>query len=308
MKKRLKSVGDYGVYLLVRLFVCMLQAISLESGRRLAAWLAGLFTDRLPARQKLVEKNLRTAFPEMSAAERHDLLRRMWEHLFLMLVEIAHAPRKIHESSWPRNARLVNVRRLLSYLRQDRPLIIVTGHFGNFEMGGFLFGLLGYPTHSVARTLDNLYVNDFVKRFREKTGQFLISKNEGYEDILDVLRANGMMAFLADQSAGPKGCFVDFFDRPASVYKAIALMSLQFDAPISVCTSTRIEGEPLRFRMHASAYLDPRDLPEGVGNIKEITQWYTTELEKEIREYPEQYWWIHNRWKDTPRSKTREGQ
>lgn len=301
MRNIVVTARDYTLYLLLRTLVCILQAVPLSTGRRIARGLASLFTDYLPARQKLLKKNLEIAFPELDAAQQRELGRRMWEHLFLMLVEIAHAPRKVREMNWRRHMHLVGVRPLLAYLRQDRPVIIVTGHYGNFEMGGYLLGVLGYPTHSVARTLDNRFVNDFVKRFREKTGQFLISKNEGYEDILEVLASNGTMAFLADQSAGPKGCFVDFFGKPASVYKAIALLSLQYDAPIVVCASTREPDRPLFFRMHAAARLDPRDLPEDIGNIKEVTQWYTSQLEERIREHPEQYWWIHNRWKDTPR-------
>ncbi len=292
---------DYLVYLCLRILICVIQGMSLPMGYASAAILARLFTDYLPARQELLRENLGIAFPELTEKQRHTLIFRMWRHLFMMLVEIAHAPRKIRECNWPHNARLVGVRPLLSYLRQNRPVIIVTGHYGNFEMGGFLLGVLGYPTHSVARTLDNRFVNDFIKRFREATGQFLISKNEGYEDILRVLENKGTMAFLADQSAGPKGCFVDFFGQPASTYKAIALLSMQYDAPIVVCASTRDEDGDLFFRMHAAAHLDPRDLPEGIGNIKEITQWYTGQLEERIREYPEQYWWIHNRWKEKPR-------
>ena len=296
--KYVQNALDYAAYLILRIVICVMQSLSLETGHTFAKGLAFLFTEILPARQKLLRENLTIAFPGMTDAERHRIGRKMWEHLFLMLVEIAHAPRKVRERNWADHVRLVGVRPLMAYLRQDRPVIVVTGHFGNFELGGFLLGVLGYPTHSVARTLDNRYVNDFIKQFREATGQFLISKNEGYEDILHVLENKGTMAFLADQSAGHKGCFVDFFGKPASTYKAIALLSLQYDAPIVVTAATRVNWTPLQFQMCASAELDPRHLPEGIQNVKQITQWYTHELEKLITKQPEQYWWIHRRWKD----------
>jgi KDO2-lipid IV(A) lauroyltransferase len=190
----------------------------------------------------------------------------------------------------------------MSLLHQNRPVILVTGHFGNFEIGGFSLGILTYPSNSVARTLDNPFLDQFIREFRESTGQFLISKNGGSPDILRVLNHNGLMAFLADQSAGQKGCKVDFFGKPASTFKAIALLSLQFNAPIVVCYSLRDTDEqgnflPMRFNMHITGVFDPINMPPELQNVKEITQWYTHKLEEGIRQYPEQYWWLHRRWK-----------
>ncbi len=221
----------------------------------------------------------------------------MWEHLFLLVAEVAHSPRKIRESNWREHIRLINIPPLHELLVGGRPLIIVTGHFGNFEAGGYILGLLGYPTYSIARTLDNRYLDRFVREFREATGQFLISKNEGYDQILETLERKDVVTFLADQSAGRKGCWVEFFNREASAYKAIALLSLQYDAPIVVCFATRRENRPLHFDLEVAAVFDPRNPLPGVSNVKEITQWYTTVLEDGIRKNLEQYWWLHNRWK-----------
>ncbi|GHT20042.1 hypothetical protein FACS1894189_8980 [Planctomycetales bacterium] len=179
---------------------------------------------------------------------------------------------------------------------------MVTGHFGNFEIGGFSLGVLTYPSHAVARTLDNPFLNEFVKNFRESTGQFLIDKNGGSPEIVRVLDQNGLMAFLADQSAGRKGCMVDFFGKPASTFKAIAVLSLQFNAPIVVCYSLRQRDDsnqfiPLKFKMHITGILDPLALPPEIQNVKEITQWFTHQLEAGIRRNPDQYWWLHRRWK-----------
>lgn len=199
--------------------------------------------------------------------------------------------------------RLVGVEQLHPYLCDDRAVMLITGHFGNFELGGYTLGLLGYPSYAVARTLDNPFLNEYVKQFREATGQFLVSKNSGPEPVMEVLERHDTMCFLADQSAGRKGCWINFFNREASAYKAIALLGLQFDAPLAVCYSVRREGIPMQFELHVRGIYDPRDPLPGVENIKEITQWYSSLLEEGIREYPEQYWWIHNRWKDYGRKK-----
>ncbi|MDR0608544.1 MAG: lipid A biosynthesis acyltransferase [Planctomycetaceae bacterium] len=295
-------VIDYLVYLLIRVLFCVVQSLSLRVGHTLARGLAWLFTYLIPIRRSLLHENIQTAFPEKTPEERQQLILLMWEHLFLMGIEIALANRKIHNLNWKSYIQLTGVLPLLSLLHQNRPVILVTGHFGNFEIGGFSLGILTYPSNSVARSLDNPFLNRFIKDFRESTGQFLVSKNGGAPDILRVLEHNGLMAFLADQSAGPKGCMVDFFGKPASTFKAIALLSLQFNAPIVVCYSLRKinengEFEPMNFEMFITGILDPLHLPPDIQNVKEITQWYTLKLEEGIRNRPEQYWWLHRRWK-----------
>ena len=289
--------ADYLVYLLVRCFICFVQALRIETCHAVAKGLAILAADVLGLRRKLVEENLRHALPELSEEERKELTLKMWEHLFLLVTEVAHTPRAIREENWQKHIQLFNADKIFPLLNGDRPLILVTGHFGNFEIGGYALGLLGYPSHAVARTLDNPFLHRFVKEFREATGQYLVPKKDGYEQILEVLQNNGIMAFLVDQHAGAKGCRVHFFHRDASAYKAIALLSLQYHAPIVVCYATRPNNFPLHFDMHVAGVYDPDDPTPGITNIKDITQWYTSLLEEGIRKCPEQYWWIHDRWK-----------
>ncbi len=295
---RRKTVIDYLLYLVVRVFICVVQAIRLETGIALADAFAWLACDVLRLRAKVVDENLRYAFPDLEEKQRRQLARRMWRHLILLVLEIAHVPRKIHHTNWRKFVRVRNVEPLLRLFLENRPVVVVTGHFGNFEVGGYMLGLLGFPTHSVARTLDNQYVNDFLEQFRGATGQHIIPKNGGYDQILEVLASRGTMAFLADQSAGPKGCWVDFFGRPASTYKAIALLALEHDAPIAVCYARRL-NRPMQFEMVVSDIIDPRDTAGQVATVKDLTQWYTHKLEEAIRTNPEQYWWVHRRWKDT---------
>ncbi len=296
---------DYAVYLAVRIFICVVQAISLEMGQRLAHSLAWLAADVFRIRATVVDENLAYAFPQCPPAERRQLARQMWEHLFLLVLEVAHAPRKIHETNWRHYVRLSGTDPLVRALLDDRPLVLVTGHFGNFEIGGFMLGVLGFPTYTVARNLDNPYLDRFVGRFRRATGQYLIPKNGGYEQILAVLARGGAISFLADQYAGPKGCWVEFFGRKASAHKGIALLALEHDAPVAVCCARRLD-QPLHFELHVEGIVDPRKTDSNVGTIHLMTQWYTSRLESMIRQAPEQYWWLHRRWKD-PRGSGRTG-
>ena len=293
-----KNIVDYLAYVVVRIFVCVVQATRIETGHAVARWLAWMAGDVLHIRNKVVSENLRHAFPELSQQERDSITRQMWEHLFLLVVEVAHTPRKIHETNWRDHVRLDGVEAVVAELLSQRPTIIVTAHIGNFEVGGYILGIFGFPTYTVARTLDNRYLDKFVNSFRGKTGQFIIPKNGGFNQIKAVLEGKGVMTLLADQYAGRKGCWVEFFGRPASAHKAIALLSLDYDAPLVTSYTRRLDG-PLQFEVKTSAVRVPRDKDGAPATVKELTQWYTNRIEEFVRETPNQYWWIHNRWKDT---------
>ena len=110
---------------------------------------------------------------------------------------------------------------------------------------------------------------------------------------------------LADQAAGDKGCWVPFFGREASAHKAIALFSLHHDAPVVVGGCRRIGG-PLEYELSMEAVADPRAGSPEVAGVRELTTWYTAQLERIVRRAPEQYWWLHRRWKDNRPAKTKQ--
>lgn len=297
MHERLERGRHLLTYLAVRVFICIVQTLPLDACERLAGLLATLFCNILGIRRRIVDDNLRHAMPELSDEQRHQLSWRMWRHLFLLVAEVAHAPRKIHETNWRQFVRLDRSERLVRALLDDRPLVLISGHFGNFELAGFILGILGFPTYTVARTLDNRHLDAFVNRFRGVTGQHIVPKNGGYEQILSILRQGGTMAFLADQYAGSKGCWVNFFGRPASAHKAIALFSLDNQAPLFIGYARRLD-KPLTYELALEGIADPNCLPAEQRGIRELTQWYTTGLEAVISRHPDQYWWLHDRWKD----------
>jgi Kdo2-lipid IVA lauroyltransferase/acyltransferase len=297
MYARLERGRQLLTYLAVRVFICVVQTLPMDACERLAGLLATLCCDILGIRRRIVEENLRHAMPGISDEQRRELAWRMWRHLFLLVAEVAHAPRKIHETNWRQFVRLDRSDILVRALLDDRPVLLVSGHFGNFELAGFVLGILGFPTYTVARTLDNPYLDAFVNRFRGATGQHIIPKNGGYDQILSVLRRGGTMAFLADQYAGSKGCWVNFFGRPASAHKAIALFALDNNAPLVVGYARRLDN-PLAYELAVQDIADPQCLPAEQRGIRELTQRYTAALEAVIRRQPDQYWWLHDRWKD----------
>jgi KDO2-lipid IV(A) lauroyltransferase len=304
VKDRLSNLGNYAVYLLVRIFVCLLQAVRIETCQRMARGLAWLATDALQFRRQLIDDNLRHAFPDMLPMGRQRLARQMWEHLFLMLAEIAHFPRKVHDTNWRDYMQFKNEAWMMRELFSNRPRVFVSGHFGNFELAGYTLGLFGFSTFTVARPLDNPYLDNFVNHFRALKGQYILPKQGSAQEATDLLAGHGTLGVLADQHAGPKGCWVDFFGRPASTNKAIAVFALMNEAALMVGYGRRL-GQPLHYEMAMEALADPRTMDPSLNDVTALTQWYTHVLERIVRRDPEQYWWVHRRWRDNRRAQRR---
>lgn len=303
----LRRLIDWTVYVVVRTGICVLQALRIETCQQVARVLAWLMADVARVRRRVVDENLAQAFPDWSPERRRRVARQMWEHLFLLVAEVAHLPRKVHDSNWRDYIHMVDGDIVARLCLTDRPRMLVTAHFGNFELLGYVFGLLGFPSYAIARPLDNPYLDRFVTRFRGMTGQFMIPKKGGYDQILHVLATSGTLGFLADQHAGTKGCWVDFFGRPASTHKAIALLALEHQATVLVGAARRVGG-PLHFEFRLDGHLDTRENRPEVGGVRPLTEWYTAQLERMIRRSPEQYWWLHRRWREPPVRKTKKRQ
>jgi KDO2-lipid IV(A) lauroyltransferase len=153
--------------------------------------------------------------------------------------------------------------------------------------------------------LDNPFLHRFITNFRGSTGQFMIPKKGSAKQIDHILGTGSNLVLLGDQYAGPKGSIVKFFHRPASCHKAVALFSLLNKAPMMLAHCTR-RGAPMQFHVGVAAVYDPiADEPMGP---QELTQWYSDQLESMIRRCPDQYWWLHRRWKMRATKKRRSPQ
>lgn len=306
MAKKRSPVADYAVYLVLRCIVCVVQACSLQVGRQFAAGLAWLVYHLDRRHREVARDNLRQAFPgRYDDAALDKLVRETITHFCTLAIEIIHLPRVFHPTTWRRFLQLPPGGALLDPLLCGRPLIFVTGHFGNWELAGFALGALGFKTHAIARTLDNPWVDWYLRvKFREKTGQTILSKDDDYARIQQVLATGGILATLADQDAGQRGLFVEFCGRPASTHKAVALLSLEYEAPLVVVGTAKV-AEPMCYKTMIEDVIDPRDYEGQPDAVRQMTQRFTTALERLVLRYPEQYFWLHRRWKHQPAARSR---
>lgn len=298
MRRNRKAVVDWAVYVAVRVVVCFIQTLRIETCVVMADWISWLAYKKLRIRRRVTDENLLQALPELSSSEREDIGVAMWRHMILLVCELVQAPRKIHRNNWRDYVTMKDIDLEVEHLLTDRPVIVVSGHLGNFEIGGLVSALLGYPTYSVARSLDNPYVDRFIKRFRESTGQYILPKRGSSPQVDQVLNHGGTLMILGDQSAGPRGCWIEFFGRPASCHKSVALFSLTQNAPMVFGYSLRMNDTPMKFEIGVLGVYDPER--DGLRDVEELSQWYSDLLEEAIRMAPEQYWWLHRRWKEPP--------
>jgi len=299
--RRLRHLAEYFA---VRVAMSLIQAVSIETCTTVTAWIAWLAVDVLKIRGRVVHENLRIAFPDKDQPERERIARRMWRHLLLMVCEIAHLQRKIHETNWRKFVEVRGKRNWILAVGKPGPKVCVTGHFGNFEALGHVSNFWGFRTYTVARTLDNPYLDRLVSRFREAMGQRLLPKSDSAGQADEVLQTGGILALLGDQHAGRKGCVVDFLGRPASCHKALALFALLNRAPLLVATCTRT-NKPMHFVMSMDGHVEPAANPEEFSSVEDLTQWYNDVLSSRIRQQPDQYWWLHDRWKEVAPAKRR---
>src|SRR5262245_43546269 len=167
MARQRSRVADYLVYLVVRVVVCVFQMLSFEQARRLAR-LLGWLAYRLDSRHRLVAlDNLRHAFGEhYSEPQREAIVRAVYEHFCTLAVEMIQLPRRLHPTTWRRHVHDSLDRRLVERALSGRPMLLVSGHFGNWELAGYVTALFGFENYAIARPLDNPHLDRFVRQFR----------------------------------------------------------------------------------------------------------------------------------------------
>lgn len=292
-------------------FRCLIAGIWILPVRlqRVLGWtLAVLMCRILPkkwTRYDIAAENIRQSFGATFSQEQIDqTIFGMWQHLLRIVCEMVQFPRKVSCRNIYDVIQFRNKNQVIQALCSGRPVIMLSGHFGNWETSIATFGMFGFTMGVVARTLDNQYLDDWFRRFRESTGHAMIDKRGGGNEMQDRLSNDQHLALLADQDAGRRGVFVDFFGRPASTYKSIAVLALRYEALVCVGYSIRLPDNAhssnwVKYELGCEAILDARDYTSKDA-VHQMTQDYTAALERAVRRAPEQYFWVHRRWKTRP--------
>lgn len=254
----------------------------------------------LPKLRKTALFNLRLAFPDWSETRRHDVIRAMTRSLGWMAAEFARFPRYTKETIADTIV-LDGHENFLAGLHRGNGVLFLTGHIGAWELSSFAHALYGYPLHYMARPLDHPRVDALVNRYRGLSGNQPIFKNESARAMLKILKEGGTIGILADQNTmREEGVFVDFFGTPACTTTGLARVALHTGA--AVVPGYAVWDEQLdKYRLRFEPPLELIRTGDTERDVAASTQLFARALEKVIRKYPEQWVWIHARWKTRPK-------
>lgn len=307
MAKSRNNVLDYLAYLGLRVFAMFVHMFDWEANYRTARWICnaiwwlGKRWRALGRFEHRGKAHLRLSFPDWSEERIERVAKASLRNFIYLGLEVLFTTRLITPPRWRRHVTLVNqAENVRLMLERKSPVIYVSGHFGNWEVVAYTMGALGFTTTAVARPLDNPYISDYVYGIRQRRGLTILDKKGAVRLAGSILEANGLLSFIADQDAGRKGCFVDFFGRKASTYKSIALLAMRYAAPIVVGYGRRLDEE-YHFAIGIQRIIHPAEWADQADAMTWITQEYTTALEQVVRSAPEQYLWTHRRWKHRPK-------
>jgi KDO2-lipid IV(A) lauroyltransferase len=299
-KKKHNPIMDWLSYIALRVLVLFLYLFDVETNLNTACFLGRLLWKHYHRGRKRALDNLRASFPEKSEKWIWQTGRRSFEHIVMLAVDMLFTPRLVRKYNWRSYSLYKNVERGKWLMQEGHGLLMLTGHYGNFEIMGYLLGLFGFNVYSIARPLDNKYINTYLYSVRRRVGQEIIDK-KGASELMEKIAASGAtLCFIADQDAGKKGIFVDFFGRKASTYKSIGLIAIANNVPIGVGYSRRVDNR-FYFEIGINRIIFPEEWQDKDDPLEWITAEYTRAIEEFVREDPSQYWWLHRRWKHRPK-------
>jgi KDO2-lipid IV(A) lauroyltransferase len=260
------------------------------------AWVVYLLHSRL---RRVGMRNLALAFPEISSRQRARILRGEFTSLGRQLAEVCHFPKYTVE----------NVNRVLVYegfenyeraFARGKGVLFLTAHLGGWELSAFAHSLHGHPLHVVARPLDNAYLDQLVRQYRTLHGNTIVDKDDFVRGLLSAMKNGEAVGILMDTNmTPPQGIFVDFFGVPACSASGLARIALRTDA--AVVPGFTIWDPALRkYRLRFDPAVNLIRSQDSEADIQANTQLFTKIIEDYVRQYPDQWLWVHRRWKTRP--------
>jgi len=254
----------------------------------------------LPKLRRVALFNLRLAFPDWNDERRQEAIRSMSRYLGWQAVEFARFP-QYNRGNIEQIIEIEGHENFLEAQRRGKGVLILTGHIGAWEVSSFAHAVYGYPMHFMARPLDNARLDAFVNRYRCLSGSRPIYKNESARVVLKTLNNAGIVGILADQNTLPEeGAFIEFFGKTACTTTGIARLALHTGAAV-VPGYAYWDAASRKYKLRFEPAVGIVETGDTERDILENTQRFAKITENIIREFPDQWVWVHARWKTRPK-------
>ena len=293
--ERPATVNHRVQYGALRGVLTMLRGLGLRGASAVGARLGTLGYQPLAIRRDVVERQVRAALPDLSSEEVRRVARASYANLGRTTTETALLPSYDAEGIISLFEEVEGWSIVEERFAREKGLIIVTGHLGNWELGGAYVAARGLPMQAVARYMENPLFDRYLTRTRERIGMTIVHDDEAVRRVPRALRSGHAVAFLVDQGAvGLASTWVPFFGRLAKTPRGPAVFALRLGTPIVFGTALRQPSG--RFRLAFEPF-DSTATGDLDADVDRIVAEYTSVLEKWVRRAPEQYFWHHRRWK-----------
>ena len=281
-------------YMFVLLFGYIARMLPLSLALSVGSALGDFVFYGVRVRRKIVLKNLRTAFDaEKSEEEIRRIARATYRNLGRILVEVSRFPVLRRQNGLTEQVRIAHPEVMERMKRKGKGVVLVSGHFGNWEMLGATVARWG-EFNVLALTQKNRRVDRLLNDYRGSMGVRPIPLGASVKVILQTLNRGEWVGFLSDQDAGQEGMFVDFFGVPSSTPPGPAAVALKRKIPLVMALIVREKGG-----RHRAVFEQIWDGEEQGQTVWSLTQAYTKRLESYIRKHPDHWFWLHRRWKST---------
>jgi KDO2-lipid IV(A) lauroyltransferase len=245
------------------------------------------------------QRNLLLAFPETGESERRRLLHGCFENLGRLLGLFSQFA-TAGAQTWQSIVECEGLERLDAARQGEHGVILFTGHVGAWELSSFALSLFGYPLSFLVRRIDNPKIEALVQRRRERLGNRTIDKRSAAREMLQILQANGTLGILVDlNTLDREAIFVDFFGVPAATTFVLAKLALRTESAV-LPVFAPWDSKRGRFRLQIDAPLRFERSGDDEQDVRRLTEMFTAVVETYVRRYPDQWLWIHRRWKTRP--------
>ncbi len=293
------SVRETAEFAVVWLFVHGVRLLPRRVGRAIGAAIGAIAFHALGRLRRVGIRNLELAFPEMTAADREATLRSEYRNLGFLLAEFSKMPDYTAETA----SRFIRYEGLENYLaarERGKGVLVLTGHLGAWELSSFYHSLMGMPMGMVIRRLDNPLVDAFVNRIRCLHGNRVIHKDDFARGLIASMRAGETVGILMDTNmTPPQGVFVPFFGVLACTASGMARIAAKTGAAVVPGFLLWEESEQ-KYVLHFGEELEVIRTGDSEQDALANTASFTAAMEGYIRQYPEQWLWLHRRWKTRP--------
>lgn len=291
-RRRPKHYLEYG---LLRFLLFFIHRTPIGSGLWFARRLGDFVFDMIRLRRKVALENMRQAFGDrFSQRELKRFARSCYRNFAMTMVEFAYYGEHGIESVGDR-VQMIDFKNVEAAAALDKGVLFLTAHTGNWELLGGKVSHDWAPLTEISGDQKNLFVDKYTKKMRRRLGVELIPIGSSLKMVIRTLRAKGRVALVADQDAGQDGIFVDFLGRPASTSAGPAWFAYRTGAPIVVAFDRHL-GDGRHETVFYPPLIPDQDQPEQ-EEIRRLLTEYTSHLETFIRDYPDQWLWMHRRWK-----------